>query len=45
VHKQVIRLPFGKIVITNTVGDHKPPTIKFVPVPISQWHPKPVVRR
>jgi len=33
VHKNVIRLPGLKIEIKNTRGDHKPPTMKFVPFP------------
>jgi hypothetical protein len=32
-HKQIIRLPGLKIEIKNIRGDHKPPTIKFVPFP------------
>lgn len=32
-HKNIIRLPGLKIEIKNTVGDYKPPTIKFVPSP------------
>ncbi len=32
-HKNIIRLPGLKIEIKNTRGDHRPPTIKFVPAP------------